>query len=140
MNQFYFEDLSLGQCESLTKTISSEMIEVFAEISGDNNPLHLDDKYAATTRFKGRIAHGALSSSFISAVLGTLLPGMGAVYLSQSVRFLAPVRIGDKVRAEATVTSLDANKNRIKLVTSCFVENEQVIVGDAEIYVPSRKI
>ena len=138
MNQYYFEDLAIGQSESLTKIITAEMIDAFADLSGDYNPLHLDAAYAASTQFKERIAHGALSASFISAVLGTLLPGIGAVYLGQSVRFLAPVRIGDEVRAEVSVGALRPEKNRVLLTTACYVNGEKVVEGDAKIFVPSK--
>jgi len=138
MNQYFFEDMEIGQSESLSKTVTAEMIETFAAVSGDNNPLHLDADYAATSRFKERIAHGALSSSFISAVLGTLLPGIGAIYLSQNVRFLAPVKIGDTVQTTVTVTHLSAEKHKVRLKTACYVGERQVVCGEAEIYVPGR--
>lgn len=137
VNQFFFEDIRIGQRESISKTITAEMIESFAEISGDNNPLHLDSEYAATTRFGERIAHGALTSSFVSAVLGTRLPGVGAVFMSQSNRFLAPVKIGDTV--EAIVEVIACEKNRVSYQTRCMVGDKMVVEGDALVYVPSRK-
>lgn len=138
MNQYFFEDLSVGQSESLTKTVTAQMVEAFAELSGDNNPLHLDADYAASTRFKERIAHGALSTSFISAVLGTLLPGVGAVFVGQSVRFLAPVKIEDLVKATVVVDQLMPQKNRVLFNTACYVGDVKVVAGEAEIYVPSK--
>ncbi|WP_286830298.1 MULTISPECIES: MaoC family dehydratase [Kordiimonas] len=136
VQQLFFEDMSIGQSDSITRTITAEMIEAFAEISGDVNPLHLDAEYAATTRFGERIAHGALTASFISAVLGTRLPGIGAVFMHQSTKFLAPVRIGDTVVATAEVTGME--KNRVSYETKCMVGDKIVVAGDALVYVPSR--
>ncbi|SDD82492.1 MaoC family dehydratase [Kordiimonas lacus] len=136
VQQLFFEDMSIGQSDSITRTITAEMIEAFAEISGDVNPLHLDAEYAATTRFGERIAHGALTASFISAVLGTRLPGIGAVFMHQSTKFLAPVRIGDTVVASAEVTAME--KNRVSYETKCMVGDKIVVAGDALVYVPSR--
>jgi 3-hydroxybutyryl-CoA dehydratase len=138
MNQLYFEDMTIGRSESLERNVTVELVEAFAEVSGDNNPLHLDAAYAATTRFKERIAHGALTNSFISAVLGTKLPGVGAVYVSQSVRFKAPVKLGTIVTAKATVTARDAEKNFVTLETACLVGDQEVAVGEAVLFVPGR--
>lgn len=138
MNQYYYEDLTIGRCESLTREVTAPLIEAFAEVSGDDNPLHLDAKYAATTRFGERIAHGALVSSFISAALGTKMPGLGTVYISQNTKFLAPVKIGDAVVVEVFVISRDDKKNRVTLDTSCYVKDKKVVEGDAIVYVPSR--
>ncbi|NVJ99472.1 MAG: MaoC family dehydratase [Alphaproteobacteria bacterium] len=136
VNQIFFEDIHVGQRESITKLVTAEMIETFAEISGDVNPLHLDADYAATTRFGERIAHGALTSSFISAVLGTRLPGIGAVFMSQSMRFLAPVKIGATV--EAIVEVVGCEKNRVSYRTCCMVGDKMVVEGEALVYVPSQ--
>lgn len=138
VNQLFFEDMAIGQRESISTVVTAEMIETFAKISGDINPLHLDEAYAATTMFGERIAHGALTTSFISAVLGTKLPGIGAVFISQSTKFLAPVRVGDKVEAIVTVTEKNGDKNRIAYETCCMVGDKKVVVGDALVYVPSR--
>lgn len=138
MKQLYFEDMTLGKSESLERKITAEMVEAFAEISGDSNPLHLDSDYAATTRFKERIAHGALTNSFISAVLGTKLPGIGAVYVKQSVKFLAPVPLDSVVTAEATVKDRDEKRNFITLDTQCTVDGKPVSKGEAVVYVPSK--
>lgn len=134
----YFEDLSVGMTESIQKTISEDDITKFAEVSMDNNPLHLDEAFAAETPFKGRIAHGVLSVSFISALIGTRLPGPGSIYMSQNVRFLAPVRIGDTVETRVTVTELMPEKNRAAFQTQCHVDETMVIDGDALIMVPPR--
>lgn len=136
VQQLFFEDISVGQSESITRTVTAEMIETFAEISGDVNPLHLDAEFAATTQFGERIAHGALTTSFISAVLGTRLPGIGAVFMRQSTKFLAPVKIGDTVVATAEVTAME--KNRVSYQTKCMVGDKMVVSGDALVYVPSR--
>ena len=113
-------------------------IELFADVSGDNNPLHLDDAYARTTTFGERIAHGMLSGAYISAVIGTKLPGPGAIYLSQSLRFRRPVRIGDTVTATVEITGLVPEKHRVNLRTVCSVRGEPVLEGDALVTVPSR--
>lgn len=138
VNHLFFEDLSVGQSDSITKVVTAQMIDAFAEVSGDVNPIHLDAEYAATTQFGERIAHGALTASFISAVLGTKLPGIGTIYMKQSTKFLAPVKIGDEVVATAEITELDAEKNRVSYKTSCMVGDKMVVVGDAMVYVPSR--
>lgn len=122
----------VGDTASLAKTITDEDIQRFASLSGDDNPLHLDDEYAAGTRFGGRIAHGMLGASLISAVLGTKLPGTGAIYLSQTLKFLAPVRPGDTIVARATITQIKEGKPIITLQTSCENQrHEQLITGEA---------
>jgi 3-hydroxybutyryl-CoA dehydratase len=113
-------------------------ITAFAEVSGDNNPVHLDAAYAATTRFGERIAHGMLSAAYISAVLGTKLPGPGVVYMSQTLTFRRPVKIGDTVTARATVTALDEAKGRATLATVCEVGGKSVVEGEALVMVPRR--
>ncbi len=107
MQGAYLEDLEIGQTAELRRTVTEHDIEAFAEVTGDENPVHLDEAYAAATQFKGRIAHGMLSAGYISAVLGTQLPGPGAIYVSQTLNFRRPVRIGDEVTAEVKVTSID---------------------------------
>src|SRR5690606_1819598 len=120
------------------KTVTDADITLYAGVSGDTNPVHIDDEYAATTPFKGRIAHGMLTASFISAVLGTILPGPGAIYLSQSLRFKAPVRPGDTARATVRVTAIDAARRRVTLETLCTVAGKAVVEGEALVMVPSR--
>src|ERR1700716_1735419 len=112
-------NLKVGDTASLTKTITDSDIRAFAELSGDRNPIHLDDEYAATTRFGRRIAHGMLAASLISTVLGTELPGTGTIYLSQNSRFLAPVYPGDTVTARVTVTNIREDKPTVTLETIC---------------------
>jgi 3-hydroxybutyryl-CoA dehydratase len=134
----YFEDLELGQSASFAKTITEADILLFAGISGDTNPVHIDAEAASRTMFKERIAHGMLSASLISTVLGTRLPGPGTIYLAQNLRFRAPVRIGATVTATVEVTALDPDRKRAILRTVCTVEGKPVIEGDATVMVPSR--
>ena len=134
----FFEDLSVGQEASLSNTVSEANIVAFAEISGDRNPVRLDANYAATTMFKERIAHGMLTAGFISTVIGTKLPGPGAIYLKQSLNFKAPVRAGDTVRARVTIREVIAEKRRVVLDTVATVGDKLVLDGEALIMVPSR--
>jgi 3-hydroxybutyryl-CoA dehydratase len=135
---YNFEDLKEGQTASIARTVSEADIFSFAGVSGDTNPVHVDQEFAASTMFKGRIAHGMLSAAYISTVLGTKLPGPGAIYLSQTVKFKAPVRIGDTVVARATITALDPEKRRITLSTICTVGDTEVTVGEAQIMLPKH--
>ncbi len=137
---YYLEDLSEGMSAVYTKTVTDADLEQFAEVSGDFNPVHMDPEYAKTTMFKGRIAHGMLSASFISTVLGTKLPGPGAIYISQNLRFKAPVRPGDTVTAEVTVKSVDLDRSRVSVDTVCTVNGKPVIEGDAVMMVPKRPV
>ncbi len=135
---YFIEDLSVGQSDEFTKTVTEKEIELFAEVSGDNNPVHLDAEYAAGTMFKERIAHGMLSAGFISAVIGTRLPGPGAIYMSQQMRFKAPVKIGDVVTARCTITDINEARRRVTLETVCLVDGKAVIEGEALVMVPSK--
>ncbi|MDR3323450.1 MAG: MaoC family dehydratase [Zoogloeaceae bacterium] len=135
---YNFEDLKEGQTASVARTVSEADILAFAGVSGDTNPVHVDQEFAAGTMFKGRIAHGMLSAAYISTVLGTKLPGPGAIYLSQSLKFKAPVKIGDTVVARVTVTALKAEKRRVTLSTVCTVGDTEVTVGEAEILLPAH--
>lgn len=138
MRGAYIDELSVGQTAMFSKTVTEADIVLFAGISGDTNPLHLDAQYAGQTMFRGRIAHGLLSASLVSAVLGTKLPGPGCIYLSQTLTFKAPVRIGDTVVARVTVKEIDADKNRVVLETVCHVGNKAVLDGEATVMVPAR--
>jgi 3-hydroxybutyryl-CoA dehydratase len=138
MQGLFLEELSVGQSAELTRTVGAADIEAFAAVSGDNNPVHLDADYAATTSFGERIAHGMLSAGYISAVIGTQLPGKGAIYLSQTLRFKRPVKIGDVVTARATITEIDAAKARVTLDTVCLVNAKPVIEGEAVIMVARK--
>jgi len=135
----FIEQLSVGQSAESSKTISILDIEAFANVSGDHNPVHLDAEFAATTPFKGVIAHGMLSASFISAILGTTLPGEGTIYMGQNLKFLAPVRPGDTVRTVVTVKEIIAEKRRVICQTACYVGDTQVIDGEATLMVPTEK-
>ncbi|HEY3798634.1 MAG TPA: MaoC family dehydratase [Caulobacteraceae bacterium] len=138
MAGLFLEDLSVGQSASRTWRVTEADIQGFAEVTGDHNPLHLDEAYAATTQFKGRIAHGMLSAGYISAVMGTQLPGEGAVYVAQTLNFKRPVRIGDEVTVDVTVASIDPAKNRTVLTTVCKVAGKVVVEGEATAMVPRR--
>ena len=139
MAGLFLEDLSVGQSAQLVRTVAEADIVAFAAVTGDTNPVHLDADYAATTPFGERIAHGMLSAGYISAVLGTTLPGPGAVYLSQNLKFKRPVKIGDEVTARVTVGEIDATKARVTLATVCLVNGKPVVDGEAVVMVP-RKI
>lgn len=134
----YFEELTIGQSAQFGKTIGEADILMFAAVSGDTNPVHINAEIAAASMFKERIAHGMLSAGLISAVLGTRLPGEGAIYLSQTLKFRAPVKIGDTVTARVEITALDAAKKRATLSTICTVAGKTVIEGEASVMVPSR--
>jgi 3-hydroxybutyryl-CoA dehydratase len=133
----YFEDLSVGMTETLAKTIASSDVVGFAQLTGDRNPVHLSEHFAAKTTFGGRIAHGLYTASLISAVLGTRLPGPGAIYISQTLNFRAPVRIGDPVDVTVTVAELVPERQRARLTCVCKVENDIVLDGEALVKVPS---
>jgi 3-hydroxybutyryl-CoA dehydratase len=138
MATVFFEDIQIGQSASYAKTITEADILQFAGVSGDDNPVHINQEYAETTRFGGRIAHGMLTASLISTVVGTKLPGEGAVYVSQSTQFKAPVRIGDTVTAIATVSALDPIKKRVSFATECRVKGQLVLEGESVLVAPSR--
>lgn len=133
------EDLEIGMRRSLQKLITDRDIELFAEVSTDHNPVHLDDAYAQDTIFGGRIAHGMLTAGLISAVIGEQLPGHGTVYLGQDLRFLAPVRPGDMVKAEVEVLEIDYAKRRVRLKTTCTIDGKPVLAGEAKVLAPSGK-
>lgn len=138
LQRLCFEDLEVGMSESLTKHVSSSDVVGFAEVSGDRNPIHLSEHFAARTPFRTRIAHGLYTASLISAVLGTRLPGPGAIYLSQTLHFKAPVKIGDDVVVRVTVAELIARGNRARLYCTCHVGDTLVLEGEALVKVPSR--
>jgi len=135
---FRLEDLSVGQSAEQVHTVTAADITAFAAVSGDTNPLHMDEAYAATTAFKGRIAHGMLGASYISAILGNDLPGPGSVYLNQSLRFRRPIRIGDVVTTRVSVAAIDAEKARVTLETQCLVDGKAAIDGEAMVMVERR--
>jgi 3-hydroxybutyryl-CoA dehydratase len=133
------EDLEIGMKRSLQKLVTDHDIALFAEVSTDRNPVHLDDDYAQDTIFEGRIAHGMLTAGLISAVIGEQLPGHGTVYLGQTLKFMAPVRPGDMVHAEVEVMDIDHSKRRVTLATHCRVDDTVVLKGEATVLAPSRK-
>lgn len=134
----YIEELEVGASVSGTRVVTESDIVQFAAVSGDANPLHLDEEFARRSRFGGRIAHGMLTASFISALLANELPGPGSTYLSQTLKFKAPVRIGDRVRIEVTVTSVHPRRRLVQLQTRARVGDAIVIDGEAMALVPSR--
>jgi 3-hydroxybutyryl-CoA dehydratase len=134
----YFEDLEVGQEASLSNTVTEDVINAFADVSGDRNPVHLDEAYAATTMFKGRIAHGMLSAAYISAVFGMKLPGPGAIYISQTLAFKAPVKIGDTVVTTVKLVELIPEKKRARFETVCTVGGKPVLTGEAQLMIPNR--
>ena len=135
----YFEDLSVGMTETLSKTIAASDVVGFAQLTGDRNPIHLSEHFAAKTQFGKRIAHGLYTASLISAVLGTRLPGPGAIYISQTLNFRAPVKIGDTVVVTVIVRELIPEKSRARLSCVCAVDGEVVLDGEALVKVPSVK-
>ena len=135
---FKYEDLQIGQAHETVHTITENDIQRFAEVSGDFNPLHMSDEFAATTIFGRRIAHGALTASYISGILGNDLPGPGAIFVGLSMRFNRPVHIGDVVTVRAEVAEKEDRGNRVTLKIECLVEGKRVITGEAEVVAPSR--
>ncbi len=134
----FLEELSVGQSAQLVRTVGEADIVAFAQVTGDTNPVHLDPDYAAKTSFGGRIAHGMLSAGYISAVLGTALPGPGAIYLSQTLKFKRPVRIGDEVTAVVTISEINEAKAQVTLATVCKVGGKAVVDGEAVVMVPRK--
>ena len=135
---YYLEDLSIGMTSSFEKTITDKDIQAFAAITGDTNPVHLDDEYAAATPFKARIAHGMMSAGLISTVLGTQLPGPGCIYLDQQIKFRAPVFIQDTVVATVTIEDINQRRGRVTLKTQCFVNDKLVADGTASMMVDKK--
>lgn len=135
----YYEDLKIGQSHETVHTIKEDDIVKFAEVSGDYNPLHMDDEFAAKTPFGKRIAHGALTASYISGILGNHLPGPGAIFTGLSMRFRRPVYIGDEVTVRAEVAEKIDRGNRVTLAVSCSVNGKRVITGEAQVVAPSRE-
>lgn len=136
--KYYLEDLEVGMSATTSMVITGEKIDTFAELTGDFNPIHVDEAYAKTTMFGGRIAHGALSASLISAVLGNDLPGPGAVFVELNLRFRRPAMIGDKVVAVATVSEINPKTGRVRMKCHCEVNGKQICRGDAGVVVSKR--
>jgi 3-hydroxybutyryl-CoA dehydratase len=133
------EDLAPGTSATFTKTVSERDIVLFGEVSGDTNPVHFDEAFARTTPFKGRIAHGVLTASYVSTVLGMQLPGPGTIFLGLNIRFKAPVRIGDTVTTTCTVREIVAEKRRVTFDCSCRVGETVVLEGEALVMPPARR-
>lgn len=139
--EFYgakFEDLAVGQSAVYARTVTEADILAFAGVTGDFNPVHVNEELASASMFGGRIAHGMLSAGFISTVFGTKFPGPGSIYLSQTLKFKAPVKIGDTVVARCTLKELTPEKRKAKFDTVCTVKGKVVLEGEAEIMVPKR--
>jgi 3-hydroxybutyryl-CoA dehydratase len=137
LNGYDIEDLSVGMCATFSKTITEADIVLFAGVSGDTNAIHINEEYAVGTAFKGRIAHGMLSASVISAAVANRLPGPGAIYMEQNLKFLAPVRPGETVHATVRVRELTPERGRVLLETTCSVKGVMVIDGEALVKVDS---
>lgn len=138
LHGYFFEELEAGMSATFAKTVTEADIGAFAGLSGDFNPVHINEAFAQTTMFKGRIAHGMLSATFISTVLGMRLPGPGCIYVSQALKFKAPVRIGQTVVARVTVKELKTEKRRVVFSTICTCGDTVVIDGEAELMLPKR--
>ena len=136
---YTYDELEIGQSATYTRSVSENDILMFAAVSGDTNPVHLDAEYAATTQFGERIAHGMLTGAIVSAALALNLPGPGSIYMGQTLKFLAPVRPGDQVYAEVKVIDIDLAKRRVKLDCHCAVDGKRVLAGEAMVLAPSRK-
>lgn len=136
--KYYLEDLEIGMTAKTVATITEEMINTFADITGDHNPIHVNEEAAIAAGFKGRIAHGALSASFISAVLGNDLPGPGAVFVELNLRFRKPAFIGDEITAVAEVLDINERTGRVKMRCHCEVDGNKICRGDAGVFVQKR--
>jgi 3-hydroxybutyryl-CoA dehydratase len=134
-----FADLAVGMTVSTETTVTEQNVIDFARVSGDYNPLHMDEEYAKTTQFKGRIAHGALTASYVSAILGNDLPGPGAVFMELNLKFIRPVRIGDTVTASCEVLEMIERGYRVKLAVKGEVGGKTCMKGEAVVMVPSGK-
>lgn len=138
LHGYYLEDLEVGMAASYAKTISEADVVLFAGISGDDNPVHINEEYAAQTPFKRRIVHGMFSAALISTVAGTRLPGPGAIYVDQQIKFKAPVYIGDTAKATLTITAVDQRRRRVKAKTDVHVGEKLVATGEATFMVDSK--
>ncbi len=138
LHGYYLEDLQVGMSDSFAKTVTEADVILFAGITGDSNPIHINEEFAAGTMFKGRIVHGEFSGGLISAVLGTRLPGPGSIFITHSLRFKAPVRIGETVTATVTVREINTERRRVILDTECTVKDKVVVQGEATMMVDSR--
>ncbi|PIW30418.1 MAG: (R)-hydratase [Rhodobacterales bacterium CG15_BIG_FIL_POST_REV_8_21_14_020_59_13] len=133
------EDFCVGQSAEITRLVDDETVRAFADVSGDHNPLHLDEEFARRTPYRGRIAHGALIASYLSALLGNVLPGPGSIFVSMDIGFRSPVRIGDTVRSRGEITSINLNTRMLELACSCMVGETVVMTARASVMVRTRK-
>jgi len=140
LHGYYLEDLDVGMSASYAKTVSEADVYMFAGVSGDNNPIHINEEYAKTTPFGKRIVHGMFSAALISTVAGTRLPGPGAIYIDQQIKFKAPVHIGDTVKATLTVTEIDERRRRVKMSTEVTVGETVVATGEGTFMVDRRPV
>jgi 3-hydroxybutyryl-CoA dehydratase len=135
---YYIDDLTIGMSASISKTITADQVNLFAKLTGDNNPIHINEAYAATTPFKSRIVHGMLSTSLISAVIGAQLPGPGSIYRDQTIKFKAPVFLGETLTATVTVEAINLRRHLVRLKTECAVAGKLVATGYANALVNGR--
>ena len=135
-NSYQIEEITPGMTATMSHLVTESDVAGFANLSGDHNPVHLDDEYASKSRFGKRIAHGLFGASFFSGLFGTRLPGPGCVYASQNLKFRRPVFIGDVLVATITVLSVDVQKKRVNFSTICTVDGKEVIIGGAVIFIP----
>ena len=138
LHGFFIEDLNVGQEAILSKTITEADIANFSGVTGDNNPVHISDDFASKTIFKKRVAHGFFTASLISTLIATKLPGPGSIYISQTLKFLAPAYIGDNILTKAIIQKIDKEKRRVNLLTECFISNKKILTGEAEILVDTK--
>ena len=132
------DEMEIGEKESFTKTVTEADVVNYAGVTGDFNPAHINEEYAKNTMFKGRIAHGMLGAGFISAVLGTKLPGPGAIYVKQELEFTAPVKIDDTITAEVEVMEKNEEKNRVTMKTTCFNQKDKVVIKGKAVLMPPK--
>lgn len=137
---YSIDEISIGMSVSYSQTVTDADVKQFAGLSGDHNPVHVDEVYAENSRFRKRIAHGLISASFFSALFGTKLPGKGCVYVGQNLNFKRPVYLGDTVTATVTVSRIDTFKKRVFFDTKCTVKNKVVIDGTAELFIPEKNM
>lgn len=136
MGEYTINELEVGMSASMAKTVTEADVVLFAGVTGDFNPAHIDEEYAQASMFKGRIAHGMLSAGFISATLAMKLPGPGCIYMSQNMKFKAPVKIGDTVKTTVTISDVNIKRKIVKLDTACSVGGKNVVVGDCVMMKP----
>ena len=135
-NKIEFDSFAIDQFVEIEKEVTPQDVQLFADVTGDNNPVHLDDAFAKQTQFGRTIAHGMLSAGFISAAIGTRLPGPGCIYLEQSLKFKAPVFVGEKILTRITITDINTRRRRLTLKTECFSLDKLVVTGEANVMVP----